>query len=96
MINVKKDLQLMGFTARKRSLSHLYLSLDNKEFAFLGVVMAILTGRFSFKRTNCVYCVANTKEECFWITVVCYIILNSLYSEDSVSNKKVNSSSEKS
>ena len=33
VFSVKKDLQLMGFTARKKSLTHLYLLLDNKEFA---------------------------------------------------------------
>ena len=63
MVNVKKNLQLMGNSARKQSLSHLYLYLllDNKELAFLSGAMAILTGCFSFESGNFIYCVANTK-----------------------------------
>ena len=47
---MNKDLQLMGFAARKKCLSYLFLSSDNKEFASLSRAMAILTGGFSFKR----------------------------------------------
>ena len=48
LFNAKKDLQLMGFTARKKSLNNLHLSLDSVELAFLSGAMTILTGRFSF------------------------------------------------
>ena len=76
MINVKKDLELMGSSARKKSLSHLYLLSDNKEFAFFHRAKAILTGRFSFEREAILFIVLQLQSKYFSeceerITAVC-------------------------
>ena len=54
LFNTKKDLQLMVFTARKKSFNTLYFSFDNIEFAFLSAAMTILAGRFSFEREEAI------------------------------------------
>ena len=77
---MKKDLQLMGLTARKKSLSRLCLSLGNIEVAFLSGAMNILTSRFFFVSKYVLECEER-------ITAVRWVLLNSLHSEESVSNK---------
>ena len=62
LFNVRQDLQLMGFTARKESQNHFCLSPDQMELPFLSRAMAIFTGYLYSERGSSVNCVAISKQ----------------------------------